>query len=177
MKWLFLFSFQFHILTHLEASNVRSYPQLFEKIQILYAYVYCVQIDPFKKRHSAYKIRQLTTRLHKTRRHTYAMMGGRYENLSPPQILYFLEAIAHSGVFCKWALSSINNSFYFKSKFRIMYLKNLQKAFRSLINCYIKYYNNNLLKVFENHYYISILYRGIIQIIQTLNIHILYKSD
>lgn len=85
MKWLFLFSFQFHILTHLEASNVRSYPQLFEKIQILYAYVYCVQIDPFKKRHSAYKIRQLTTRLHKTRRHTYAMMGGRYENLSPPK--------------------------------------------------------------------------------------------
>lgn len=58
-----------------------------------------------------------------------------------------------------------------------MYLKNLQKAFRSLINCYIKYYNNNLLKVFENHYYISILYLGIIQIIQTLNIHILYKSD
>lgn len=88
MKWFFLFSFQFHILTHLEASNVRSYPQLFEKIQILYAYVYCVQIDPFKKRHSAYKIRQLTTRLHKTRRHTYAMMGGRYENLSPPNLIF-----------------------------------------------------------------------------------------
>lgn len=97
--------------------------------------------------------------------------------IPPPPILYIPEAIAHSRDFCKWALSSINNSFYFKSKFRIMYLKNLQKAFRSLINCYTKYYNNNLLKVFENHYYISILYLGIIQIIQTLNIHILYKSD
>lgn len=180
MKWLFLFSFQFYILTHLKASNVRSYPQLFEKIQILYAYVYCV-LCPDRSILKAPQCIWNTSIDNSPSQNTPSQIrhDGReiWKFIPPPQILYFPEAIAHSGVFCKWALSSINNYFYFKSKFRIMYLKNLQKAFRSLINCYIKYYNNNLLKVFENHYYISILYRGIIQIIQTLNIHILYKSD